>query len=71
MKAGRLRRCPSCRTYTLKESCPSCGERTLSPHPVHFIPDSRMAELLLKARRSLHGKQETSDGDENVGGEGG
>ncbi|MEM1945697.1 MAG: nucleolar RNA-binding Nop10p family protein [Candidatus Caldarchaeum sp.] len=52
LKAGRIMRCPECRTYTLKEYCPRCGGRTASPHPIHFTPESRYASLLLKARKS-------------------
>uniref|UniRef100_A0A7J3VTC6 Ribosome biogenesis protein Nop10 n=1 Tax=Caldiarchaeum subterraneum TaxID=311458 RepID=A0A7J3VTC6_CALS0 len=53
LKVGRLRRCPSCRTYTLRDNCPKCGEKTISPHPIHFIPDSHLGQLLLKARKKL------------------
>ncbi|MEM0440554.1 MAG: nucleolar RNA-binding Nop10p family protein [Candidatus Caldarchaeum sp.] len=53
MKAGRLRKCPTCSTYTLKEVCPKCGEKTVSPHPIHFVPDSTFGQLLLKARKKL------------------
>ncbi|MEM4189587.1 MAG: nucleolar RNA-binding Nop10p family protein [Candidatus Caldarchaeum sp.] len=55
MKAGRIRKCLSCKTYTLKESCPRCGGKTVSPHPIHFTPETRYAGLLLKARKSRGG----------------
>jgi H/ACA ribonucleoprotein complex subunit 3 len=48
LKAGRIRKCPHCMTYTLKEVCKVCGSKTVSPHPVHFTPSSKHASLLLR-----------------------
>ncbi|MCX8201771.1 MAG: RNA-protein complex protein Nop10 [Candidatus Caldarchaeum sp.] len=53
LNAGRLRRCVECGVYTLRDNCPRCGGKTSSPHPVHFVPESKTAELLLKARKKL------------------
>ncbi len=33
-----MRRCVNCGRYTLKEVCPVCGSRTISPHPPRFSP---------------------------------
>jgi len=52
LKAGKIRKCPHCMTYTLKEVCKVCGTKTVSPHPVHFTPASKHASLLLKARKA-------------------
>ena len=34
----KIRKCPRCGMYTLKERCPSCGSKTTSPHPPRFSP---------------------------------
>ena len=46
---AELRRCRSCRAYTLKEVCPHCGGPTGTPHPARFSPEDRYA----KYRRAL------------------
>ena len=28
-----IKKCPNCRRYTLRETCPICGSTTVSPHP--------------------------------------
>jgi len=43
----KIKKCPRCKSYTLKEKCPKCGSRTLIAHPARFSPDDRYA--LLKA----------------------
>ncbi|MDI9633671.1 MAG: RNA-protein complex protein Nop10 [Methanolinea sp.] len=48
--SGRLRRCPRDRTYTLKSSCPACGEPTVPAHPARFSPDDRLARYRRIAR---------------------
>ncbi|MDJ0271063.1 MAG: RNA-protein complex protein Nop10 [Aigarchaeota archaeon] len=48
-----MRRCVVCGVYTLRERCPSCGGETASPHPVNFVPGSKTAELLVRARKRL------------------
>ena len=30
--------CKSCHTYTLKESCPKCNKKTVSPKPGKYSP---------------------------------
>jgi len=44
-----LRKCPPCRTYTLSDSCPKCGKKTVTPHPAKFSPDDKY----IKYRRVL------------------
>ncbi len=40
-----LRRCVSCRTYTLrKDRCPRCGGKVENPHPPRFSPQDRYQE---------------------------
>lgn len=31
-------KCKSCGTYTLRDTCPSCGDQIVSPHPPRFSP---------------------------------
>ncbi|MGA8855913.1 MAG: RNA-protein complex protein Nop10 [Candidatus Bathyarchaeia archaeon] len=40
-----LRKCPNCKTYTLKQNCPKCGEPTVTPHPPKFSPHDKYARL--------------------------
>ncbi|MCS7112256.1 MAG: RNA-protein complex protein Nop10 [Ignisphaera sp.] len=37
----RLRKCPVCKTYTLREICANCNTKTLVPHPHRFSPEDR------------------------------
>ncbi|HMG38637.1 MAG TPA: RNA-protein complex protein Nop10 [Nitrososphaeraceae archaeon] len=36
-----LRKCPSCKTYTLHERCTICNNTTLDPHPPKFSMDDK------------------------------
>ncbi|RLE84342.1 MAG: RNA-protein complex protein Nop10 [Thermoprotei archaeon] len=49
-KRGLIRKCPSCKRYTLMEVCPKCGERTRSPHPPKFSPEDRYGEYRRKMK---------------------
>ncbi|MGD0176219.1 MAG: RNA-protein complex protein Nop10 [Candidatus Bathyarchaeia archaeon] len=40
-----LRKCPDCKTYTLKQTCPKCGTSTVTPHPSKFSPHDKYARL--------------------------
>jgi len=57
-----LMRCQACQLYTLKESCPKCGEMTKSPHPPRYSPENRYG----KYRRML--KYPEAYGVSNSGG---
>lgn len=39
----RIKKCPECKIYTLKEVCGRCGRSTLSAHPAKFSPDDKYA----------------------------
>ncbi len=39
----RIRKCPRCMIYTLKEKCKSCGRKTVLAHPAKFSPDDKYA----------------------------
>ncbi|HDH91590.1 MAG TPA: RNA-protein complex protein Nop10 [Candidatus Aenigmarchaeota archaeon] len=34
----KMKKCPKCKTYTLKEICPKCGEKTINPEPPRYSP---------------------------------
>ncbi|HEY1247753.1 MAG TPA: RNA-protein complex protein Nop10 [Nitrososphaera sp.] len=36
-----IRRCPSCKTYTLNRECPNCKSATIDPHPPKYSPDDK------------------------------
>lgn len=44
-------KCSKCDTYTLKENCPKCGEKTLSPKPARFSPQDKWGEWRRKAKK--------------------
>ncbi len=49
----QLRVCREDRTYTLRDSCPRCGARTVPPLPPRFSPEDRYGAYrrrLLKER---------------------
>ncbi|WP_342210524.1 RNA-protein complex protein Nop10 [Methanococcoides vulcani] len=35
---NKIRKCAQCNVYTLKESCPECGEPSGNPLPARFSP---------------------------------
>ena len=37
----KIRKCPNCGRYTLKEYCPECKEKTVNPHPPKFSPEDK------------------------------
>ncbi|MGA3108012.1 MAG: RNA-protein complex protein Nop10 [Candidatus Bathyarchaeia archaeon] len=40
-----IRKCPTCKTYTMKPNCPKCGTQTVTPHPTRFSPHDKYAKL--------------------------
>ncbi|HZE77880.1 MAG TPA: RNA-protein complex protein Nop10 [Nitrososphaeraceae archaeon] len=38
-----IRKCSSCKIYTLKYSCPKCSSSTHEPHPPKYSPEDRYA----------------------------
>jgi len=41
MMRFQLRKCPKCKSYTLKDICKECKEPTKSVHPAKFSPDDK------------------------------
>ena len=37
----QLRKCPECKSYTLKNKCEKCNESTKSVHTAKFSPDDK------------------------------
>ncbi len=37
----KIKRCPSCEEYTLKERCGDCGKKTVNPKPPKYSPEDR------------------------------
>lgn len=48
-----LRRCPECRTYTLKEQCPKCAGTTLMPMPARYSPEDRYGSYRRKLKKEM------------------
>jgi H/ACA ribonucleoprotein complex subunit 3 len=36
-------KCVECGKYTINETCPSCGGKTVTVHPARFSPDDKYA----------------------------
>ncbi|MFO7618352.1 MAG: RNA-protein complex protein Nop10 [Thermoplasmata archaeon] len=51
-------KCMECGAYSLREPCPKCGGRAVSPHPPRFSPEDRYG----KYRRRLK-KLVSEEGD--------
>ena len=37
----KMRKCEPCGTYTLKETCPKCGAKTINPGPPRYTPEDK------------------------------
>lgn len=48
----KMRKCPSCHTYTLKAECPKCNAETKTAHPAKYSKEDKYAEY---RRRELYG----------------
>jgi len=50
-----LRKCPSCREYTLADKCPKCGGATLMPMPAKYSPEDRYGEYRRRLKKEMQG----------------
>ncbi len=50
-----LRKCSSCREYSLKETCPKCGGTTLMTMPAKYSPEDRYGEYRRRLKNELKG----------------
>ncbi len=48
--AGHIHRCTSCNAYTLKETCGTCGAKTILPRPPKYSPEDKYSEYRRKVR---------------------
>ncbi|MFH1210884.1 MAG: RNA-protein complex protein Nop10 [archaeon] len=44
-------RCSKCNAYTLKDKCPKCGEKTLTPKPARFSPEDKWGKWRRQAKK--------------------
>ncbi len=35
----KIQKCENCKTYTFKEICPQCNNKTKNPNPPKYSPD--------------------------------
>jgi H/ACA ribonucleoprotein complex subunit 3 len=55
-----INKCLQCGRYTLKkDSCPYCGGRVASAHPINISLEGRHLELILMARRKRFNSEES------------
>ena len=47
----RMRKCPNCGRYTLKDICPVCGVKTVLPIPPKFSPEDRYVAYRVKYKK--------------------
>ncbi|WP_010478770.1 RNA-protein complex protein Nop10 [Thermococcus zilligii] len=52
---SRIKKCPKCGRYTLKETCPVCGEKTRVAHPPRFSPEDPYGEYRRRLKREQMG----------------
>jgi len=52
----RLRKCISCKKYTLKEICSNCGQRTILPYPPKYSPQDKFGKFRRVALKELESK---------------
>ncbi len=48
-----LRKCSSCREYTLREQCPKCGGTTLMTMPAKYSPEDRYGEYRRRLKKEM------------------
>jgi H/ACA ribonucleoprotein complex subunit 3 len=48
-----IKKCPQCGVYTLRDVCPRCGSKTVSPHPARFNPQDKYVKYRVMARKKV------------------
>ncbi|WP_461866092.1 RNA-protein complex protein Nop10 [Thermococcus sp.] len=51
----RIKKCPKCHRYTLKDICPVCGAETKVAHPPRFSPEDPYGAYRRKLKKELLG----------------
>ncbi|MFP4050318.1 MAG: RNA-protein complex protein Nop10 [Thermoplasmata archaeon] len=47
----KIKKCPSCNSYTLGDYCKECDEKTINPKPPKFSPEDRYGEYRRKQKK--------------------
>ncbi|HIP84169.1 MAG TPA: RNA-protein complex protein Nop10 [Methanothermococcus okinawensis] len=54
----RIKKCPKCKRYTLKDICSICGEKTVTVKPPKFSLEDRYGKYRRMLKRKLkHGEK--------------
>ncbi|MGC9079401.1 MAG: RNA-protein complex protein Nop10 [Nanopusillaceae archaeon] len=48
-----IRKCKNCKTYTFKEICPKCNNKTVRVIPPKFSPDDKWGDYRRKIKRKI------------------
>lgn len=48
-----IQKCLKCDNYTLKEICPKCQTKTISPKPPKFSPEDKYGEYRRKEKKII------------------
>ena len=48
----KLRKCLSCKKYTMKNTCEKCNKQTVLAHPAKFSPDDRYLKLRIVGKQN-------------------
>ena len=51
--AKHILKCPKCNSYTLKEICPKCRTKTISPKPPNFSPEDKYGKYRRKEKKQM------------------
>jgi H/ACA ribonucleoprotein complex subunit 3 len=51
-----LRKCLSCREYTLREQCPKCGGATFMPMPAKYSPEDKYGKYRRLLKKEMTGE---------------
>ncbi|MBD3207494.1 RNA-protein complex protein Nop10 [Candidatus Bathyarchaeota archaeon] len=52
-----LKRCKECGEYTLKDECPKCGGKAVTPHPAKFSLDDKYRRYKILMKRIAEEEQ--------------
>jgi H/ACA ribonucleoprotein complex subunit 3 len=51
-----LRKCMACSRYTMKDLCPSCGQKTIEPGPAKYSPEDHYGKYRRALKREARGR---------------
>jgi H/ACA ribonucleoprotein complex subunit 3 len=49
--ASHIYKCQDCKTYTMKETCPSCNKKTIQPRPPKYSPDDKYSKYRRQVKK--------------------